>query len=408
MKVAVIGAGVSGLAFAKYASIYRQELDVHIFESESSIGGIAKVKMIGNIPFHMVGGHCFNSKFQDVKDFVFNDVLPESEWNKIERKASILLDGYKVHYPIEYSIKEIYHHDPQLAANIIIDFLAEPESKSDNLGDWFINNFGRVLSEKYFIPYNKKIWNRDPFTMSFEWVSDKLPMPNKNEFVKGLFESAKDVMPHSSFYYPKAGTQNKFIDCLSEDLNIRLNTKISNISIDKISNKILLNGECFDKLVYTAPLDEVVNIINGMPEHVKNAANNLKFNKVTTMIWESEQTEDTWTYVPDPKILFHRMIHIGKFINSEQNYTITETVGERSYEDMIKSGQQISMLLKPIDYNVSNRAYVVFDKNIADHKNTIFSELKESGIHVLGRFGEWEYYNMDICIKQAQELVKSI
>ena len=51
MKIAVIGAGISGLSFAKYCKIYRKDWEVKVFESLSSHGGIAKVKMIDGIPF---------------------------------------------------------------------------------------------------------------------------------------------------------------------------------------------------------------------------------------------------------------------------------------------------------------------------------------------------------------------
>ena len=43
-------------------------------------------------------------------------------------------------------------------------------------------------------------------------------------------------------------------------------------------------------------------------------------------------------------------------------------------------------------------------KIIAEIKNI----LKKYNIFLLGRFAEWEYYNMDICIEKSLELSKKL
>ena len=63
------------------------------------------------------------------------------------------------------------------------------------------------------------------------------------------------------------------------------------------------------------------------------------------MIGKSKPTSDTWTYIPGTESLFHRMIHIGNFIGSKENYSITEAVGHVSYEDMIESAKVMALSL---------------------------------------------------------------
>tara|TARA_R110001583_G_scaffold56817_1_gene171124 strand:+ start:29 stop:1279 length:1251 start_codon:yes stop_codon:yes gene_type:complete len=406
LQIAVVGAGISGLSFAKLAT--KKGFTVKVFEASSHVGGIARVKDLDNgVPYHMIGGHCFNSKHQDVLDFVFNDVLPLEKWHKINRKASIYFKNTLVDYPIEYSMKQIFEIDENLAINMIKDFINANGVASDNLQDWFINNFGNTLAEEYFIPYNKKIWKINPKEMSPDWVVDKLPMPNKNEFIKGLISSGADSMPHASFYYPKSGSQNKFIAALAKDIDIKFDFKIEHI-IRTSTGKFSIDGIDYDHLVITAPLNEIHNLIDIKDNTVTDSISKLKYNKVTTVIWKSKPTEDTWTYIPSTDIPFHRLIHIGNFIGSEQNYSISEAVGEVTYQDMIKSGEKIDQLIEPLDYNVSDHAYVVFDKNTNTHRNTILNHFENTNIHPLGRFGEWEYYNMDICIKKSIDLVNKI
>ena len=59
MKICVIGAGITGLTVAKALSDRHQ---VEIYEKESDIGGIAKVKSVNGVAYHTVGGHCMNYK----------------------------------------------------------------------------------------------------------------------------------------------------------------------------------------------------------------------------------------------------------------------------------------------------------------------------------------------------------
>ena len=62
------------------------------------------------------------------------------------------------------------------------------------------------------------------------------------------------------------------------------------------------------------------------------------------------------------------------------------------------------MLLTPLDYNVSDHAYVVFDKLIDENKSIIKDYFANSNVHFLGRFGQWDYFNMDICMLEAMKL----
>ena len=123
----------------------------------------------------------------------------------------------------------------------------------------------------------------------------------------------KDKMPHSNFYYPKSNNQNTFIDKLSEGLIINYDTNI--VSIEKTNNgKWLINNEfLYDLIINTSPLKSLPYAVLNCPLEIKNAASGLKYNKVTTMLWETNETDCTWTYLPSSDSIFHRYIHIGNF-----------------------------------------------------------------------------------------------
>ena len=134
----------------------------------------------------------------------------------------------------------------------------------------------------------------------------------------------------------------------------------------------------------------------------------LRYNKVSNVFWKSRLTDKTWTYQPSRDTIFHRYIHIGSFYKPSEGYTITECVGEHSYDEMVECGRKDSFLIKPLDYNVSEHAYVVFDGNRDKAVKTVSDYLESIGIRSIGRFGRWEYYNMDICMLDSMNTAKEI
>src|SRR5690606_6049040 len=233
-----------------------------------------------------------------------------------------------------------------------------------NLEMWFRKKFGDTLSETYFLPYNNKIWNAPATNMDYNWVKDKLPLPDKKSFFLNFFDPQNDKMPHHTFYYPKSNNQNTFINALRKGLNVVLNYQVNSIGYDKKTKKWVVNSEKeYDLVINTLPLNILPGLISNTPEYILDFAKELKYNKVTTILWETRQTDKTWTYIPQKDSIFHRYIHIGNFFVPNKNYSITEAIGARSYDEMVENGKKDPFLIKPISFNVSDHAYVVYDKN---------------------------------------------
>lgn len=404
MKIIILGAGVTGLSIGR---LLNQDHEVTILEQDSRIGGIAKTRQINGITYHPVGGHCFNSKYPEVLSFVFS-ILPETKWHKVSRLSKINLGNYEVDYPIEFAIQQIYEHDKHLAHEIVLDFLTtQDEGQYDNLDTWFRKKFGNRLCDLYFLPYNTKIWGRNPAGMSHEWVEDKLPIPDKQAFIDGLFVSKKDSMPHSWFYYLNTNDQGNLSEALADGLHIETNTPATQI-IKKNAIWIINQKYYADLVISTIPLNILPSLIEGTPDSVKESARKLRYNKVSNVLWESLPTAKTWSYQPQVSSIFHRYIHIGNFFDPVKNYTITEAIGERDYGEMITCGKKDPFLIKPLDYNISDHAYVVYDENRNSAVRHIQDYLKHIDIISIGRFGQWEYFNMDICMKQSLNIYHQI
>ncbi|MBX1494581.1 NAD(P)-binding protein [Campylobacter coli] len=408
-KIGIIGAGISGMSIAR---LLKDDFEVEVLEKFNNVGGIARTKDVGGKSYHINGGHCFNSKFDDVLDFVFNTVLDKDKWNYLPRKAEILFKNNWVTYPIEFSIKEIDSFDTSLAFQITKEMFNASYEKGKNLEEWFINHFGLTLAKEYFIPYNTKIWGIAPKNMDNVWIEDekqmKLPVPTKESFYKSLVGKITDKMSHAAFYYPKTNNQNTFIEAIGEGVDILTNYDVKDIT--KENNQWIVNGEKkYDILINTSPLDLIPQILKNIPIKALSCFNKLKYNKVTNIFWETDGSLDiTWGYIPDPSIGFHRISNTGSIVQPKGNFCTTEAIGEIPYDRLVEEGQKIPFLKKPLDYNVTEHAYVFFDLNYTKAKTGAISYLDSLGIYSHGRFGEWEYYNMDVCIKRSIDLAKNI
>ncbi|MFV0948222.1 protoporphyrinogen/coproporphyrinogen oxidase [Campylobacter jejuni] len=409
MKIGIIGAGISGMSLARMLKV---DFEVEILEKDSVIGGIARTKDVDGKPYHVNGGHCFNSKFDDVLDFVFNTVLSKDKWNFLPRKAEILFKENWVSYPIEFSIKDIDSFNTDLAFQITKEMFSASYEKGRNLEEWFINHFGPTLAREYFIPYNTKIWGIEPKNMDNVWIEDekqmKLPVPTKDSFYRSLIGKGSDNMSHASFYYPKTNNQNTFIEAIGDGVRIITNYNVKNIAQE--NNTWIVNGEKkYDILINTSPLDLIPNILKNIPSEIQNYFKQLKFNKVSNIFWETDGSLDmTWGYIPDPKIGFHRISNTGCVVQPHGKFCTQEAIGVVSYKKLIEEGRKIPFLKKPLDYNVTEHAYVFFDLNYRQAKEKTIAYLDSLGLISHGRFGEWEYYNMDVCIKRSIDLAKVI
>ncbi|WP_086226133.1 protoporphyrinogen/coproporphyrinogen oxidase [Campylobacter devanensis] len=409
MKIGILGAGISGLSVAR---LLKDDFEVEVLEKESVVGGIARTKDVNGMAYHVNGGHCFDSKYDDVKDFVFNVVLSKDKWNYIARKAEVLFRDRWISYPIEFSINQIDKIDSNLAFKITNEMFNASYESGTNLQEWFINHFGETLSKEYFIPYNTKIWQISPKEMDSVWIEDekqmKLPVPTKRGFYDALLNRPNDAMVHKNFYYPKTNNQNTFIEALGDGLNILTNYEVKNIT--KENNQWIVNGEKkYDILINTTPLDLIPNLLSNIPNEALSAFKKLKFNRVTNILWETDGSLDfTWGYIPDPKIGFHRISNTGSIVQPNGKFCTTEVIGNVPYEKLAQEGKKLSFLKNPIDYNVTEHAYVHFDLNYNSAKKSSIDYLNQLGLISHGRFGEWEYYNMDVCIKRSIDLANKL
>ena len=140
-KVAIIGAGISGLTSAHFL---RDKYEVIIFERDNRPGGLIKCRRVNGSLFHTCGGHVFNSKRQDVLDWFWSKFIREEEFSKADRNSCVFLDQEPsvVPYPIE---NHMYLFDEKIQKSFYEDLKEIDEVKGVNANFTDYVSFGDFL-----------------------------------------------------------------------------------------------------------------------------------------------------------------------------------------------------------------------------------------------------------------------
>ncbi|MBO6032586.1 MAG: FAD-dependent oxidoreductase [Prevotella sp.] len=410
-RVAIIGAGISGLTTAR---LLTDRYNVVVFEKEDRPGGLIKCNLINESLFHTCGGHVFNSKRQDVLNWFWAHFSREEEFIKTDRNAVVIMnDGRIIPYPIE---NHMYFFDADTQRRFVCDLIelartdcADPH----NFEEFLRTRFGDTLYEIYFKPYNEKIWRCDLRHIPLSWLEGKLPMPTIAEIIYNNINHVTETsFVHSSFWYAKHGGSQFIVDRLSEDLDIRFNMEID--SIQRMEGKWLVGGDVFDKVVYCGNIKDMGRLLNGLIDdrHIESV-NELEYHGTTTVFCEIDKNPYSWIYLPSKEYEGHRIICTGNFSKANNGDSIPDTritatiefTDEISKEDIIRNLTYIPLNPKYLAHKYNEFSYPIQDVNTRKMITSLKADLAPLGFYFTGRFADWEYYNMDMAIGAAMDMV---
>jgi protoporphyrinogen oxidase len=223
-------------------------------------------------------------------------------------------------------------------------------------------------------------------------------------------------MVHSTFWYPKKGGSQFIADRIAEQLNVRVNASLNKIDLN---NRIVnINNEEFSygTLIYTGDIRKLSSLIGNQDAYlftILQHAENLVSNGTSNVLCECDKTDLSWLYLPENDMKAHRIIYTGNFSpeNNNSNERISCTVefsGKLSENEMVFELGKLPGNLIPLAFNFEPNSYVIQTENSRKLISTIKEKLMYYDVYLLGRFAEWEYYNMDVCIEASMKLYKEL
>jgi len=278
-KIAILGAGISGLSFAYYLKKFNPTIDFTIYEESDKAGGVVFseekdgcVLEWGPRGIRPKGkGQCVLELVEDLglwNDLIFADDKAKKRYLYHDDKLQVLPHSVKSFLVSPYF--------KLFAKAVFRDLRASSYSGDETISRFVDRHFGVEFRSLFFDSLVSGIWAGDVTKMS---ISASLPLLKKLERRSGSILRAlisfkadevtckkypKNITSKALFSF-KGGVQ-QLIDSLKQELseNIVYNAKIENLEVIDTA-EFTINGErcSFSKIVSTIPAYKLSKYLDG-------------------------------------------------------------------------------------------------------------------------------------------------
>ncbi|MBZ7978231.1 UDP-galactopyranose mutase [Campylobacter sp. RM12654] len=373
VKYLVVGCGLSGAIIAeRIASIKKQK--VLVIDKRDHIGGnIYDYKQYG-ITVHKYGPHVFHTSNKEVWDYLSKF----TEWYYFMYKVKAFIDGKEVNIP--FNLDSLYKVFPNTLAQKLEEKLLNnfkfnskvPILELKNSSDNDLQFLAEYIYEKVFLGYTVKQWGAKPEDIDSS-VSARVPIYISKD--DRYFTDKYQAIPKNGY--------TKMVENILDNplIEVRLNTDFKDIK----------NEIDYDTMYFTGSIDELFDYKHGKLPY---RSLNIEFKKYD-----------------------REFIQSGPQINYPENYDYTRSVEYKYYLDE-KSDKTILSYEYPCEYKdgKNERYYPISNEDNQKLYKKYLEELlklnnaRRSGIsrwiYVLGRLGDYKYYDMDKAVERTLKLSK--
>lgn len=373
VKYLVVGCGLSGAIIAeRIASIKKQK--VLVIDKRDHIGGnVYDYKQYG-ITVHKYGPHVFHTNNKEVWDYLSRF----TEWHYFMYRVKAFIDGKEVNIP--FNLDSLYKVFPNTLAQKLEEKLLNnfkfnskiPILELKNSSDNDLQFLAEYIYEKVFLGYTVKQWGVKPEDID-SLVSARVPIYISKD--DRYFTDRYQAIPKNGY--------TKMVENILDNplIEVRLNTDFKDIKTEID----------YDIMYFTGSIDELFDYKHGKLPY---RSLNIEFKKYDKEFMQS-----------------------GPQINYPENYDYTRSVEYKYYLDE-KSDKTILSYEYPCEYKdgKNERYYPIPNENnqkLYENYLKILEQLNnkhEAAIskitYILGRLGDYKYYNMDEVVEKALKLAQ--
>ncbi len=434
MKIAILGAGISGLALARFlieGGLPREQ--VTLFEGSRAVGGLCASKTVEGFTYDVTGGHILYSKDASAMAWMKACAGGDAAFVAQERHTKIRFGDRWVHYPFETGLGDL----PQSANFDCLRGYIEAWHRRQvdgsqapaQFGAWVRWRFGDGIARHFMDPYNAKVWKRELDFLSSDWVAGRVPDAPVDDVLRSSIGIRTEGYTHQAmFFYPRKGGFQAITDGIASTVldRVRLATPVREVERTRAVWKV--NGEEFDAVVSTLALTDLPALVREVPRDAADAMRTLEYNSITCLLVALARPDHpklSWIYLPHHEQgPTNRVTYMSNYApgmapagKSSLLCEVTHPGGTPypgpELEREVLEGLERAALLRREEVLFTDRAstrhaYVVFDANYHARRKAIFDWMDQVGLVPLGRFGRFEYDNSDQCVIKARELASRL
>jgi UDP-galactopyranose mutase len=411
--VVVLGAGPAGIGAA--LALGNQAT---VLERGNSAAGLSRSIVLDGAVFDL-GGHSFHTPHPHVRELVFGALEMEEQ----RRNAWCWIQGNWIAYPFQKHVGDIA--DPALRAACIAGMAAASDGRDAMHFDAYIEaRFGNAVADVFMRPYNRKLWGQNLSRLTKDWTGERVagPLGQPEHFVQSG-GNRTPLQAETTIAYPAQGGFGGIFDALAQRLtDLRFGCAV--VAIDPMARVLTTRcGQSFgwEQLVSTLPLPALLDIVAGIPAHIRQAAALLEPIPVDLVMVALEgrgPMERQRIYCPDADMPGHKIVlnhtssnwlrgcaRHGIQVEVSGAARPPEKLVDRVVENLVRIGlignagevRRAEVIKLAHGYPAPTHAR---DRVIRDVRDWLAAR----GIYICGRFAEWAYINADEALARGLNL----
>jgi protoporphyrinogen oxidase len=418
VRFLVVGAGISGLAFADrvgVGSAARRE-DVLVLEADREIGGYCKTVVQDGFVWDY-SGHFFHFKHRDIEQDLVSR-MGEQTVRTVQKDS-------RIHWGkdrwVEFPFQKNIHQLPQAEFLECLHDLhfRDQSAKPKSFSEMLYARFGRGIAERFLVPYNEKLYATDLAALDVDAMGRVFPHADENDIIRN-FTAPDNASYNATFTYPEGGAI-QYVHALAKGVlpeRIALSEKLVRLDLQRKVAITTKREIAFEHVVSSAPFPSLLEIAGlDVPANVYSWNRVLVFN----LGFDRKGPESIhWAYFPQRDVSFYRVGFYDNILGTPRMSLYVELGYARGAEidveaararvlaDLEKTGVVTGQKLVASHHVVMDPAYVHITRaamnDYADKKRL----LESRGVHTIGRYGGWTYCSIEDNIVEARALADSL
>ena len=407
----IVGAGVSGLAYAGFS-----KNECLLLEKDAEIGGYCKTIKWGDFVWDY-SGHFFHFRDTFLEDYICRNMVHD-DIRYCEKHTQIFYRQKYIDFPFQ---KNIHQLDQDEFIDCLYDLFTTTGNDYFTFKQMLYAKFGQSIAEKFLIPYNEKLYACDLNRLDVDAMGRFFPYADKEEIIRN-FKKTNNNSYNSHFTYPRGGAI-EYVKSLASYIgksNICLNECVKSIDVTEKTIKTDKRELKYDNLISTMPLPLLMQCCSmeydtDIYSWNKVLVFNLGFDK------KGKDVFNNWIYVPSKDFCFYR---VGYYDNifATKNMSLYVELGfgkntdvidveyykEKVLDDLKKAGIITDHKLIASHFVIMDPAYVHITKESIRDVEEKKKVLARNNIYSIGRYGSWTYCSIEDNILEAKALMERL